>query len=101
MSKLKKINTLELLPNEILFECFKYLNGILIFHSFDQLNYRFNNLIRSIPLCLDFRNVYTLLFDQFCKKMMSDDEMKEQVYSLYLSDTNIKQFSSYSIIHLD
>ena len=80
------IMKLEFLPNEILFECFQYLNAVYIFHSFDQLNYRFNKLIRSIPLHLDFQNIHKLLFDQFCKQILSNPKIKAQVYSLHLSN---------------
>ncbi len=95
MSDIQISGKLELLPNEILFECFQYLNGVLIFHSFDQLNYRFNELIRSVPLHLDFQNSDKLLFDHFCKKMISNDGMKKQIYSLYISDINVQQFLSF------
>jgi hypothetical protein len=47
----------ELLPNEILIECFKYLDALDIFYSFDQLNYRFNQLIRHISLYVNFQHV--------------------------------------------
>ncbi len=64
--------------------------GILIFYSFNQLNSRFNALIRDIPLYLDCQNVYKLLFDQFCKKMLSNEEIKKQIYSLNLSNKYLK-----------
>jgi hypothetical protein len=48
---------LELLPNEILIECFRYLNAYDLFYSFDKL-------IRHIPLCIDFENINKLLFDK-------------------------------------
>ena len=86
MNEIQAIMKLELLPNEILFECFQYLNAVHIFQSFDQLNYRFNKLIRSIPLHLDFQNIHKLLFDQLCRKLSSSPEIKAQVYSLHLSN---------------
>jgi hypothetical protein len=43
----------ELLPNEILIDCFEYLNALHIFHSLDQLNYYFSTLIRSVPLYVE------------------------------------------------
>jgi hypothetical protein len=76
--------TFELLPNEILIECFEYLNAFDIFHSFDQLNNRFNNLIRQIPLSINFEeNVNKSIFDEFCTKMLLNPEIKDQVYSLH------------------
>ena len=44
---------MDVLPNELLLECFKYLDGLDIFHSFNELNARFSILIRSIPLYID------------------------------------------------
>ena len=98
----------ELLPNEILIECFGYLNALYIYYSFDQLNSRFNKLIRNIPLHLDFQNIYKLICDQFCKKMLSDHEIKKQIYSVHLSNKNTSQkihqflsfFSLDEFIHL-
>ncbi len=58
--------TLELLPNEIIIECFEYLNAFEIFDSFDQLNYRFSKLIRTVPLHLNFQHVRKQIFDHFC-----------------------------------
>ncbi|CAF4037044.1 unnamed protein product, partial [Rotaria sordida] len=46
-----------ILPNQIWFECFKYLNAVHIFYALDQLNSRFNNLIRTLPLYEDFQDV--------------------------------------------
>ncbi|UJR07124.1 hypothetical protein I4U23_011412 [Adineta vaga] len=80
---------LELLPNEIFIQCLQYLNAIDVFYSFDQLNDRFNVLIRSISLSLNFNNVYQrFLCDQFCDKMLKDSQIKEQIRSLYLSNKN-------------
>jgi len=55
----------ELLPNEIFIECFEYFNVLEIYYSFDELNSRFNKLIRNIPLNIDFQNVRKKLFDEF------------------------------------
>ncbi|CAF4426301.1 unnamed protein product [Rotaria sp. Silwood2] len=77
---------LELLPNEIIIQCFKYLNIFDIFHSFDQLNSRFNKLIRNIPLYLNFENVRKRIFDQFCTEILLNPEMKQHIYSLNLSN---------------
>ena len=103
MSDTQIIIKLEFLPNEILFECLQYLNAVHIFHSFDQLNYRFNKLIRSIPLHLDFQNIHKLLFDQFCRKLSSSPEIKTQVYSLHLSNDRTCIISNHSFhsFHLE
>ena len=76
----------ELLPNEILIDCFEYLEVFHIFHSFDQLNHRLNQLIRAIRLYLNYRHAQKPLFDRFCVKMLSEPEIKSQIYSLQISN---------------
>ena len=72
------MNNIEVLPNEILLRCFQYLHAYEIFYSFIQLNYRFNQLIKSIPLYVDFQNTSNkLFFEQIC-----DPVIKNQIYSL-------------------
>jgi hypothetical protein len=71
----------ELLPNEILIECFEYLNAFQIFHSFNQLNNRFNKLIENVPLDLNFEYIQKFLIDQFSKKILSNEQIKKQSYS--------------------
>jgi len=57
MSDIQGIIKLELLSNEILIEYIEYLNAFDIFHSFDQLNSRFNNVICHILLHIVFQYV--------------------------------------------
>jgi hypothetical protein len=83
---MNKLPTFELLPNEILIECFEYLNAFEIFYSFNRLNYRFYKLIRTIPLYLNFQYVQKIIFDQFCLTIKSNPELKKQIYSLKLSN---------------
>ena len=79
---------LELLPNEIIIECFKYLHTFDIYHSFDRLNSRFNKLIRNIPLNLNFENVRKKIFDRLCTEILSNPQIKQHIYSLKLSNKN-------------
>jgi hypothetical protein len=88
MSCIEDITNLELLPNEILIQCFQYLKPCDLFHSFDEVNHRFNHLIRHIPLCIDFENVNKSMFDEFCTKISVDREIKAQVYSLHLPNAD-------------
>jgi hypothetical protein len=78
--------TLELLPNEILIECFEYVNPFEIFYSFGQLNSRFSRLIRSTPLRLNFEYIRKSLFDQFCTILQSNCQLKNEIRSLKLSN---------------
>jgi hypothetical protein len=74
----------ESLPNEMIIECFQYLNGPDIFYSFDRLNYRFYTLIRSIRLHVNFQTVNKLIFMTFCQETLSDPDIKHQIISLNL-----------------
>jgi hypothetical protein len=89
----------ELIPNEIIIECFEYLDIFDIFHSFDQLNTRFSNLIRNILFHINFEDVRWTKFDKFCREMLSDAQIRQQIYSLRLSNKNtcgqMKRFLSY------
>ncbi|CAF3441416.1 unnamed protein product [Rotaria sp. Silwood2] len=79
----------EQLPNEILIECFEYLNTLDIFYSFDQLNYRFYTLIRSISLHLSLRHMNKSLFDQYFHKMLLNPQIKSQIVPFELLNKNI------------
>lgn len=83
MDNAECIKKFEFLPNEILIECFEYLNACDLFHSFDGLNDRFDHLIRHTRLYINFENANISIFDAFCRKMLHNSEMKKQVYSLY------------------
>ncbi|UJR08040.1 hypothetical protein I4U23_012317 [Adineta vaga] len=76
----------ESLPNELLIECFQYLNGPYLFYSFDQLNIRFFNLIRSIPLHINFSQMEKSIFDKFEQIITSDAQLKQKIISLKLSN---------------
>ncbi|CAF1071644.1 unnamed protein product [Adineta steineri] len=78
--------TLELLPNEVIIHCFQYLNAIDLFNGFDKLNYRLQNLIENIPLCFNFQHVKRITFDKFCNKIVLNPNLKQQIYSLKLSN---------------
>ncbi|CAF1455651.1 unnamed protein product [Adineta steineri] len=80
----------EFLPNEILIECFQYLNAPDVFYSFDQLNYHFNTLIRTIPLRLNFEKFKKSKFNQFCQIILSNPELKHQIISLKLSNNGTR-----------
>ena len=99
MSDIQGITKLEFLPNEVLIECLEYLNAFEIVHAFDQLNHRLNSLICNIPLHIDFQNLRKSVFDQFCRTMMSNPGMKNQVYSIKVSNEvqcfQCNQFLSY------
>ena len=80
---------MEVFPNELLIECFKYLDGLDIFYSFDGLNSRFSRLIRHIgQLYIDFRNISTSKYYKICMQLLSDSEIKKQIYSLKLTNKN-------------
>ena len=81
MSDTKMITKFEAVPNEILFHCFQYLsNAIHLFYSFDRLNDRFNRLIRSIRLHINFENVNKTMFDEFYTNISSNPNILDQIY---------------------
>ncbi|CAF4215929.1 unnamed protein product, partial [Adineta steineri] len=100
--------TLESLPNEIFIEFFQYLNATDIFYSFDQLNHRFNKLIRNSPLHLNFQGFKKCLFNKFCQTIVSNPEIKQNISCLQLSNDGtydqiqsfISLFSLNDFIHL-
>ena len=79
---------MERLPNELLIECFKYLDGLHIFQSFDGLNTRLSILIRRIPLYIDFRTISTSNLRDICMKLISSSDINKQIYSLKLTSNN-------------
>jgi len=74
---------MESLPNELLIECFQYLNANELFQSFNRLNHRLNQLIREIRLCVDV------------SKTNFEEINKNQIYSLTLSNRNQCQIDFY------
>jgi len=79
------------LPNEILTECFKYLDIFEIFHSFNKLNFRFQALICYYPLAVDFHDDSQSQFDNFCEIIRSNRMLQKQLRSLRLSNENFPE----------
>ncbi|CAF1416502.1 unnamed protein product [Adineta ricciae] len=77
---------LESLPNEVLLTCFEYINAIDLFLTFDQLNFRFRQLIRTVRLSLDLYYVHKCQFHRLCQTMLEIPEIKSQIHSLHLSN---------------
>ncbi|CAF3636761.1 unnamed protein product [Rotaria sordida] len=98
----------ELLPNEIFIEIFEFLSIFDIFYSFNQLNNYFNQLIRTIPLHVNFKNIQKSIFDRFCQFLLSNSDVKNQIYTLVLSNkdtsdqikTFLSLFSLNEFLHL-
>lgn len=76
--------TFETLPNEILMECIEYLDAFDIFYSFNNLNYRINNIIHHIPLYIRLEGTNKSIFDQFCTELVRNPKIKNQIYSLQI-----------------
>ena len=90
------------LPNEIIIECFRYFHGVDLLLSFDQLNYRFNQLVRAIQrLFIDFDDANLSKFNRFCQKLSSNPELKDQIYSLKLSNRSMSIYLFLSRFSLD
>ncbi|UJR08030.1 hypothetical protein I4U23_012307 [Adineta vaga] len=69
------MTSFERMPNEIFLECFDYLNAYEIYQSFANLNSRFDELIHTVRLCLDFHHTPKSTFSN-----------KRSTYSLKLSN---------------
>ena len=91
-----KMTKFETLPNEILLHCFQFFDAFDLFNAFDGLNLRFNQLIRQIPLQLNFESIRKVIFDQFCTRLLFDVQIRNQIYSLKLDQINIF-FSKFSL----
>ncbi|CAF1194366.1 unnamed protein product [Adineta steineri] len=72
------MNCLEVLPNEILLEIFKYFDAQQLFQAFYNLNFRFNQLIQSFnQLQLTFR-----LTASNCREIINDKNFQFYVHTL-------------------
>lgn len=81
------VMTFEKLPNEILVNIFQHLGALDLFNAFAELNFRFQRLIYNVPLNLNFQRIKKVVSDQFCKRMLSNSDMKSRIYSLKLSNS--------------
>ncbi|CAF1388053.1 unnamed protein product [Rotaria sordida] len=82
------ISKFENLPNELIIECLEYLYIFDTFHSFNGLNDRLDKLIRTVPLHLNFILVNKKRLEHFCQHTLLYPEIREQIYSLRLSNEN-------------
>ena len=79
---------LEILPNELLLQCFQYLNALDILHSFDRLNYRFSTLIQNIPLPINFHQFKKSSFNELYHTILSNPKNKQKINSVQLSNVD-------------
>jgi len=113
MSDIETTIKLESLPNEILIECFEYLNAMDMFYSFNFLNNRFDNLIRNIPLHLTIEDINESALVQFCNEIASNPQIKRHVISLnlskntsnametFISFVSLEEFSQLQVLTID
>jgi hypothetical protein len=78
------ISFLESFSTELLYEIFEYLSPYDLFRSFINLNNRFNTIIHSYPLHLNFQSISRLEFDYICYNLQP-----KQVISLKFSEETI------------
>ncbi|CAF1311108.1 unnamed protein product [Didymodactylos carnosus] len=97
------MSNFEILPNELLFDIFKYLTSFELYHTFYNLNYRFNSLFKYIDQHFDLTTEYLsyLKFKYYCQNIIPLSI--NQICSLKLSNENtidaIKLF--YSIFNFE
>ena len=95
-------------PNEIFIDCFEYFHPADLFYSFARLNHRFNRLLRTLPLHLNFQDVEKASYDVLCEQMLANPDIQERVYSVRLSNENtpgqiedfLSKFSLDQFVHL-
>jgi hypothetical protein len=75
---------LESLATELYFEIFQYLSPFDLFRAFSGLNSRFEAIVGSFSLELDFQSISRSRFDFICRHVQP-----EQVISLTLSDNKM------------
>jgi hypothetical protein len=83
---MRTVMKFEILPNEIMIKIFQHFSAFDLFNAFAELNFRFQQLIYNIPLSLDFQHINKIVFDQFCKRILLNPDMKSRIYSLQLSN---------------
>lgn len=84
MADLQVKTKFEFLPNELLMECFKYLDACEIFKSFDFLNSRFSQVIRSIPLHLSVGAKEKSALVQFGVMLLLNPQVKKRITTLVI-----------------
>ena len=77
---------LENLPSEILVDCLKYFHAWDLVYSFSQLNRRFDQLLRTIPLHLNLQHIHKSAYDVLCQHMLLNRAMEKQIVALRLSN---------------
>ncbi|CAF4423987.1 unnamed protein product [Rotaria sp. Silwood2] len=78
------ISCLESFSTELLFDIFEYLSPYDLFRSFINLTDRFNTIVYSYPLHLNFRSISQLEFNYICCHLQP-----KQVISIIFSDETI------------
>ncbi|CAF1425959.1 unnamed protein product [Didymodactylos carnosus] len=86
------MSTLETIPNELVFDIFKYLDPLHVLYSFSNLNYRFNKLLYSYEMYLSFTS--STINENIFRQVFAMPHIRSNVHSLIL--TNEKQIQSFS-----
>ncbi|CAF3584337.1 unnamed protein product [Rotaria sp. Silwood1] len=92
------INSIENLSDELFYEIFDYLNGCEIYHTFSNLNYRFEQLINSSSLLLKINSLRSKeIFMNNYQQVLHLN--KDQIFSihLWLSENTNQIISSLNI----
>jgi hypothetical protein len=74
------------LPNEIYREIFDYLCPLNIIHSFYGLNHRLNQLIKNIPMKLNFKNLNKNEYKRVLKQIIP--KITQQIMSIELGQSS-------------
>jgi len=93
--------SIENLSNEILYEIFDYLDGVDIYETFSNLNYRFQQLLNSSSLLFKIKLEYSRSINEIFMENYEQIILhhKYQIFSidLHLTSLNEQFFMSFSI----
>ncbi|CAF4578681.1 unnamed protein product, partial [Didymodactylos carnosus] len=91
---------LEQLPNEIVLDILQYLESLDLFESFNDLNWRFNQLLSVLMLSVRINDTLSKhLFDDYCINVIP--KCLTQIVSLKISDRYGRLTQFHKLFQLD
>ncbi|CAF1513057.1 unnamed protein product [Rotaria sordida] len=106
--KKKLITSIENLSNEILYEIFDYLDGCQTFQSFGNLNYRFDELLKSSSFLFKIDDVSILNLNEiislnkqiFSLKLYTSSHVQQLLLSSFIIDSPLHHLQSFSVSYV-
>ncbi|CAF4904730.1 unnamed protein product [Rotaria socialis] len=106
--KKKLITSIKNLPNEIRYETFEYLDGCQAFQSFGNLNYRFDELLKSSSFLfkiddlsiLNLNEIISLNKQIFSLKLYTSLYVQQLLSPSFIFDSPLNHLQSFSISYV-